>query len=321
MAKLASFLDYYYETMRGQLAPLEEERLRIVDTLKKTIFFIVLGTIVLFIILSKTVFSQDFFAALGISVGAGFLIYQFIYRNQISGFKTLFKDQIIEKMVQFIDESLRYNRYGSITKGEYQASHLFAKSYDRFRGDDLVVGDVDGVSLKFSDLHTEYKSKDKDNKEHWHTIFQGIFFIADFHKNFKGRTVVLPDRAEKLFGGFGQFFQGMSSHGELVKMDDPTFEKEFVVYSDDQIEARYILSPALMERITKLKKKSGKALQVSFNGSKIYVAISYQKEMFEPKIFKSLLDFNEMREYFEVLEMITGIVKEFKLNRKIWTKK
>lgn len=321
MAKLASFLDYYYETMRTQLAPLEEERLRIVDSLKKSIFYLVLGAIVFFILLSKTLFSHDLFAALAISVGGGFVVYHFIHRHKTSGFRDLFKDQIIEKMVQFIDESLRYNRYGSVSKGEYQLSHLFPKSYDRFRGDDLVSGDVDGVSLKFSDLHTEYKSTDKNGKEQWHSIFQGIFFIADFHKDFKGRTVVLPDRAEKFLGGIGQFFQGMSSHGELVKMDDPAFEKEFVVYSNDQIEARYILSPALMERITMLKKKSQKALHVSFVGSKIFVAIAYQKEMFEPKIFKSLLDFKEMREYFEVLEMVVGIVNEFKLNRRIWSKR
>ena len=321
MAKLANFLDYYYETMRKELAPLEEMRLRIVETLKKTIFFLIIGAIFSFIFLSKSVLSHDLFMALFVSTGGAFVLYRFLYAHYTSGFKTLFKDQIIEKLVCFIDPSLRYNRYASITSNEYQASRLFSKSYDRFHGDDLVSGDVDGVKLRFSDLHTEYKSKDKNGKEHWHTIFQGIFFIADFHKEFQGSTVVLPDTAEKLLGGFGHFFQGLSGKGELIKMDHPAFEKEFVVYGDDQIEARYILSPALMERILTLKQRSGKTLHVSFVGSKIYIAIAYKKEMFEPKIFKSLLDFKEIREYFDVLEMIVSIVGEFKLNEKIWSKK
>ena len=72
--------------------------------------------------------------------------------------------------------------------------------------------------------------------------------MADFNKNFNGHTVVLPDTAEKILGKFGQSLQSMSSRGELVKLEDPEFEKEFCVYGDDQVEARYILSPALMKR-------------------------------------------------------------------------
>ena len=45
----------------------------------------------------------------------------------------------------------------------------------------------------------------------------------------------------------------MSSHGELVKLEDPEFEKSFVVYSGNQTEARYILSTSLMRRILDYK--------------------------------------------------------------------
>ena len=321
MGKLASFLDYYYKTMRSRLAPLEEERERIATSLKTTIIYLSLGSIVAFIVLSKSILSSDLIMAAFVSFGGSMAIYQWVYKMKTKEFTNRFKDEIVETMVKFIDESLRYDKIRSINDFEYKMSRLFPRSYDRYKGDDLVSGEIDGVSIKFSDLHTEYKTKDKNGNTHWHTIFQGIFFIADFHKNFDGRTLVLPDRAQKLFGDFGTFFQGLSTRGELVKMDNSEFEKEFVVYSDDQIEARYILTPALMERIVRLKKKVDKALHVSFYGSKIYLAISFKKEMFEPKIFKSLLEFREIREYFEVLDMLVGIVNEFKLNRKIWSKK
>ena len=39
---------------------------------------------------------------------------------------------------------------------------------------------------------------------------------------------------------------------KLIKMDNPEFEKEFVVYSDNPIKARYILTHSLMQRILKL---------------------------------------------------------------------
>ena len=67
---------------------------------------------------------------------------------------------------------------------------------------------------------------------------------ADFNKNFQGRTIILPDFAQNAFGDFiGSWLQSKNqAREELVKMDNPDFEKEFVVYSNDQIEARYILS-------------------------------------------------------------------------------
>lgn len=56
---------------------------------------------------------------------------------------------------------------------------------------------VGSTSIEFSQVHAEYKTetthRDDDGHEttdeHWHTIFQGIFFIADFNKDF--RTQVL----------------------------------------------------------------------------------------------------------------------------------
>ena len=67
-------------------------------------------------------------------------------------------------------------------------------------------------------------------------------------------TLLYPDTAEKMFGKFGQSLQslnGKMAHGgrDVVKLEDPEFEKEFVVYAHDQVEARYVLSPSLMRRL------------------------------------------------------------------------
>ena len=38
-----------------------------------------------------------------------------------------------------------------------------------------------------------------------------------------------------------------------MKLENPDFEKTFDVYSTDQIEARYLLSPSMMERLLALE--------------------------------------------------------------------
>ena len=106
--------------------------------------------------------------------------------------------------------------------------------------------------------------------------------------------------------------------GELVKMDDPEFEKLFVVYSKDQIEARYILSTSLMKRIIDFKKKTKKDIYLSFINNKIFVAISYYKNLFEPRIFSTLINFDLIKEYYEDMVIAIGIVEELNLNTRIW---
>lgn len=124
-----------------------------------------------------------------------------------------------------------------------------------------------------------------------------------------------------MFGGFGKMLQSMNIfRGQLIKLEDPEFERMFAVYGDDQIEARYILSTSLMERMLNFRKDTGKAIQFSFVGSKIYIAIPYTKKLFEPKIFNTLLDFEPVHKYFKDLQLAIGVVEELNLNTRIWSK-
>jgi hypothetical protein len=132
--------------------------------------------------------------------------------------------------------------------------------------------------------------------------------------------VVLPDTAERMLGKFGQNLQSMSSRGQLVKLENPEFEKEFCVYSDDQVEARYILSPSLMQRIVEFKRKWDTKIYMSFRDSKVYIAIKMNKNLFETRLFKSIEDFNFIEENIRFLILITGIVEDLNLNTRIWSK-
>lgn len=153
------------------------------------------------------------------------------------------------------------------------------------------------------------------------TIFRGLFFIADFHKHFRTQTFLLPDTAEKLLGRFGKTLQSLNpARPNLIALEDPRFEKEFVVYGQDPIEARYILSPNLMERILQFRQKTGRRIFLSFVDSKLYLAVWFDRSLFEPKLFRSLLDFQTIQEYFGDVQLAVGIVEDLNLNTRIWSK-
>lgn len=321
MAKLSSLMDYYYTVMYPELKVLEESRLHIVAKLKKVGFVLIfLAMVASFFLIHNALFTP--LQSLGISIAVGGMIFMFLYHHEKAGYGSLFKDNVIEKIIHFIDPTLSYRKDGAIYENEYLHSGLFPTSYDRYQGSDLVEGKVEGVSLRFSDLHVEEKRRTKNNKEEWHTLFQGLFFIADFHKEFSAKTYVLPDIAERSLGVLGSWFQELNhTHGSLIKLDHTQFEKLFVVYGSDRVEAHYILSHAFMERIVAFYEKHRKNLFLGFVDGKMYLALSYTKALFEPRLTRSLLDFAHIKEYFELLEMVFGIVEEFKLNQKLWSKR
>lgn len=149
--------------------------------------------------------------------------------------------------------------------------------------------------------------------------FTGMFAIMDFNKKFNGTTVVLPDYFERKIGYFAKTLQSMNlNRNQLVNMEDTEFENEFVVYSTDQMEARYILSPSLMRRITAFKKKIGNPVLMSFKNSKLYMAVQIPHGFLSLRQNKNLVTSNALELFYGDLSMAMGIVEDLNLNTKIW---
>ena len=322
MAEKISFEQFFETELTPALLPLEEQRKALVK--KISIICGVLGAAGLLtgILLWNNTGSPMMllFPAVGAAV-LGALLAKWMSSGYVFAFKTM----VVEPIIQYISPGLTYQPKNGISKARFISSGIFRHRIDRFRHEDLVQGAAGKTRIQFSELHAEYKTESRDSKgrrhTQWHTIFKGLFFIADFNKHFKGRTFVLPDTAEKLFGRFGQTLQGVGkSHGELVKLEDPDFESEFAVYSTDQVEARYILSPALMSRIMEFKNKTGGKVHFSFIGGEVNIAISSNKNRFEPKLFSTVLDIELAREFVEDLQLALDVVEDLNLNTRIWTK-
>ena len=320
MKSTSALTDFYYTELYDSLSELEKER----EGVRRNVlilFFIVGGIALLIIgiIYANCHCVNESFIWIGVAATA---VGGFGYRILVSGYRSGFKEKIIRPLIGAIEEGLHYAPDAMVSQTLFEFSQLFDQRVDRYRGNDFVRGQIDGIALQFSDVHAERRSRDSKGREHWSTIFRGLFVVADFNKHFRGRTLVLPDFAENLFGSFiGGMLQSRNfTKDQLVKMDDPTFEKAFVVYGSDQIEARYILTHTMMERLLKLKKDTGSDIFVAFKGEKILIAIDYKKDLFEPTVFSSLLSIEQAMDYIRTLKSTIGIVEELKLNEKLWSK-
>lgn len=68
------------------------------------------------------------------------------------------------------------------------------------------------------------------------------------------------------------------------------------------------------------KKKTGKKISLSFVGSKIFIAIPYAENLFEPRLFRTIMDFEPIKKYFDDLQLALGVVEDLNLNTRIWSK-
>ena len=218
---------------------------------------------------------------------------------------------MVDEIIHAFCPNATYSPNNGVSEELFRNSGLFT-SPDRYHAEDLIEGCLDKTSFICSEVHAEERrarSTKNGVQYYWEDIFKGFLFIADFHKEFQGETTVLRDSFFKIKMGASR-----------VKMENPDFEKVFDVFSTNQIEARYLITPSMMERMLKLDSNFKKGVTISFRNSMILVAIPDSKNRFEADVWSSLSDMSILKSDFVVLQSLLEIVDELNLNTRIWSK-
>jgi len=221
-----------------------------------------------------------------------------------------YKSKIMPKILGFINSEFEYIPNQKLSKSVFDKSLLFHQAVNVVEGEDFMrfkIGEA-GIMFCESTVYGEGPGA---------KMFHGIFISATFNKNFTSKTFIFPKKSTSIFRKLKFKLLGSSFN---VKLEDPEFEKEFIVLSEDQVESRYILTTSFMERILEYKRKLNAELAFSFISNRLYCTIPNPKNLFEPALFDSFLDFNFILQSFEPLVLYTGLVEDLNLNLKIWSK-
>lgn len=96
--------------------------------------------------------------------------------------------------------------------------------------------------------------------------FQGVVISLTHHSPFMGRTIVRRD--------MGKLNPPIVEGLKRVGFASSVFEKRFEVFSDDQVEARFLLTPDFMERLIEFHEDYlGRNVQCAFIGDKFHVTV------------------------------------------------
>jgi len=228
-----------------------------------------------------------------------------------------FKERIISRMVHFINPTVKYVPMAHLALEDIFESGLFEQHNYTLDGSDQISGKHNGVPFISCDLSLSYKRNFSDEKDSPDCAFFGQFFVCRFNKNFSTPVYIIPKKNK-----YSTLSYLVGDKGEVVKLEDPEFMNMFNVYAKDQLEARYILTPSLMERIKELAKRTKGEFYISFYNNKITVANNSGLNNFEAGFSKSITDKDHellVGFYADMCNQFS-IIDELKLNINIWKK-
>jgi hypothetical protein len=277
MAQEKDFLD----NAKGQLEVLEEVRMR-----KFQVFsFRKMWAIPLAVAFTPPLAYIDFWllmlrpgsddSAAGLSAAFIGLLYWWVTQPRRQYAKA-YKLEILPSLAKLFG-NFTYNVDGKIPVWEMRPSKILPK-HDKYESEDYFSGEYLGVGIRFSEIDLKEKRRNK-NSTYYVSVFKGLAVLLDMKsKRFLGHTILDHNK-----GKISEWFRERTLGLKRANLVDPAFEDRFDVYTNDQVEARYLVDPVMMERLNGMYEEyEGNKMAAAFFDSKMLILIASKHNYFEP---------------------------------------
>lgn len=229
-----------------------------------------------------------------------------------------YKGLVVHRVVKALGDGLTYRPESSLTEKAFLAMELFADTPTSFTSEDEIGGRKNNVSYSVHEVRATRREQKRTV-----VIFAGLMIRLDFNKNFRGRTSVVPNGEAVSTGSLlGRLLSAVGSQQKAaVLLENPVFERVFDVYSTDDQEARYLLTPKLMELVLAANAaQSQGTLRLAFVDNSLYVAIPMRCNYFEASLTETVTPESAVGDLAEVIAFAERLVDEFQLETRLWSR-
>ena len=233
--------------------------------------------------------------------------------------KHTYKNKVLIKLLLFLYDNVEFLSRQKFSRKVMNNSGILdntlSHEFDVVEGEDYVKCIIGNTTIQFAEMYV-FRSDYIFSK----VLFQGIFISAKFNKLLKHKTLVFSRRKLTNKRKFRLKLQSFFNDGHIIILENNKFNELFVVYGEDEIETRYVLSSSLMEKLIAYQEKLNKDIAFSFVENRMYAAIYTNKNHFEPSISKPLNDKAQIVQHFELYKMLTDMVLDLDLKLRLWDK-
>lgn len=269
-----NFYEIYHHDVLPMLKELESERVKKYNQAR----FCAVITFVVILCFDFWLYTSNVEGQAILFIGIlGVLLPFIIYDSYKKRFETILKKRIMPSLMSAFGH-MNWTANRVVDPSEVQNFKIFSY-WENMSTDDNFYGTYKGLPLNISEARLYYETRDSKGRRHTHTVFKGAIITIGVAKPFVGHTIV----RKRAFLGNNKCYQE-------VKLEDPEFSKMFYVDSNDQVEARYVLTTAFMERFKKIKNAfSAEHAECAFKNNKLMLALSTNKDLFALGNFKTPL--------------------------------
>lgn len=268
--------------------------------------------ILAFFIFSNIVFSP-FILVFGI------VITSLLLANDYANYKTDFKKEYVLKSLQNIFTDLKYDPNHGLDRFIIADTNMMDMG-DIYHSNDYIEGKYKNINFKQSDVHIEEEVQETDASGNTvteeYTLFLGRWMIFDFNKPFKANIEV----CQKGFANARVNRWGDVGIYHKIVLEDEAFNKKFKVYAQNEHEAFYILTPALMGKIMAVTEKTAGSIIFCFVDNKLHIGINNYKDSFEPSIWHKIDEEKILNSISKDIDIITRFVDELSLDNDLFKK-
>ncbi|CAH0533330.1 hypothetical protein VST7929_01196 [Vibrio stylophorae] len=182
------------------------------------------------------------------------------------------KQKMLRAVLRYFDPAIKVNSSQPHPKYYYRRFQILPP-FEYIYTDDRMLGHHEGSQFELTEVTLTNYMMGSDE------IFHGIFLECGLYKNFEGTTLVMQPH-----GPLGHLQHPAPEHFERARLEDPGFEKEYEVFTTNQIEARYLLPPATLDCFYRLGQAFRSSVQACFQDKKVIVALETPHDYFSSRL-------------------------------------
>ncbi len=250
-----------------------------------------------------------------------------VYVTRHSDTRDSFVKVIVPRLIAWLprnpeNSELTFYLSGIVDLNDYCSANVYPGGCRDIGGQYRIEGVLENVSLRFGEVHSQLRRV--DGKVDTHYDFCGLVIKLSFNKNFNRRHYIIDKKREK------EGIECVKNNGIEVKdpkivkgLEDIEFNRRFTVFSEDETEARYLLSPSFMAKLVAVRNKLRCPVCATFPGwrrdSVIHILLSGYTDILDVKYFKKA-DFDAVLKTYRKIVPILHLVQYFDLDQRLWSK-
>ncbi|DAB05630.1 TPA: hypothetical protein CPT92_08740 [Candidatus Gastranaerophilales bacterium HUM_13] len=207
--------------------------------------------------------------------------------------------------------------YNELIESGLFSDFTYSKNDDEFRG--VYKGVQSAVSERECFFQTPMTEPS--------IVFKGLIIKFKSNKRIAQRTIIASKRKSpiKFLLAFIvtvlclSFRLGIENILNSVVAGVVVASVLYFTTSEDEVEARYLLTPTFIEKFSKLKKvMKADTVKCSFYNNSIMIAVRSEKDFFElGNLFKNVSDLSTIENFYRDISIIFELIEYFKLDVKI----